>query len=302
MASQLVGSVSSLRRYPVKSMLGEEITSAVVEQRGLAGDRAHALLDEETQKVISVKRPRRWGGMFELSATTEADGKVTVSFPSGESLALEDPALVDHLSTFFGRRVSVISTPPPDASFDEAWVRDLKEEVEPYYGIPSRIEEGDELIDAGTFMNTNDNLFNLGAVHIVTTGTSRRLAELSPSSRFDPHRFRPNIVIETDDDGFVETAWPGCTLEIRDVRLAVWFNVPRCVMTTLAQGDLPADSDVLRTITRHNSLDALGTGTRYPCVGVYANVDTGGAIQVDDAVRLRSPQAEGIRLGSGLLA
>lgn len=288
MASQLVGSVSSLHRYPVKSMLGEELTSAVVEQRGIAGDRDHALLDEETQKVISVKRPKRWGAIFALTASTDADGQVAVSFPNGETMPLQEPALADRLSGFFGRRVSVVSTPPPAATFDEAWVRDLKEEVDPYLGAPSRIEEDDELIDAGLLMSANDNFFNLGAVHIVTTSTSRTLSQLSPGSRFDPHRFRPNIVIETDGEGFVETDWPGCTLEIGDVRLAVWFNVPRCVMTTLAQGDLPADRDVLRTITRHNSLDPFGAGTQYPCVGVYANVTTGGVIQVGDAVTLSS--------------
>ena len=41
-------------------------------------------------------------------------------------------------------------------------------------------------------------------------------------------------------------------------------------MTTLAQGDLPADRQVLRTIAQHNSVH-LGGGVHYPCVGVYAS-------------------------------
>src|SRR5688572_15894544 len=103
-------------------------------------------------------------------------------------------------------------------------------------------------------MSSQGSFFNFGAIHVVTTGTTRRLSALAPESRFDPHRFRPNIVIETDDEGFVETAWQGRTLEIGSARFAVTFTVPRCVMTTLAQGDLPADRDVLRTITRENSV------------------------------------------------
>ncbi|MDQ2648538.1 MAG: MOSC domain-containing protein [Actinomycetota bacterium] len=279
-----VGTVSAVHRYPVKSMLGEVLNSARITGRGVDGDRAHALIDDETGKVISVKRPRRWGRIFELSAATGVDG-VEVRFPHGGVHHIDDPELPARLSDFFGRSVSVASTPPDGASFDEAWVRDLKDGADPYLGLPSRLEEGDELIDAGLFMNAQDNFFNLGPVHLVTTGTTDRLRKLAPGSRFDPHRFRPNLVIETDADGFVETDWLDRTITIGEVQLAVTFNVPRCVMTTLAQGDLPADPDVLRTITRHNQVDP-GFGTTYPCVGVYADVRTPGLVAAGDAVTI----------------
>src|SRR4051812_4373942 len=107
-------------------------------------------------------------------------------------------------------------------------------------------------------MGPGGHFFNHGAVHLVTTSTTRRLEELAPDSRFDPLRFRPNFVIDTSDEGFVETAWQGRTVTIGDVQLAVTFTVPRCVMTTLEQGDLVADRDVLRTIARHNSVDLGG--------------------------------------------
>ncbi|MBA3652608.1 MAG: MOSC domain-containing protein [Actinobacteria bacterium] len=288
MTETSVGSVSSVLRFPVKSMLGENVAAATVSQRGVDGDRAYALIDEETNKVISVKRPRRWGRIFELSAATKSDGPVEVTFPGGEAMAIDDPALPDRLSAFFGRRVSVAATPPPDATFDEAWERDLKDGADPYFGLPSRDEEGDELIDAGAFMSGQGNFFNFGAVHLVTTATTKRLSEAAPDSRFDARRFRPNIVIDTDEVGFVETGWQGHTLAIGDVRLLVTFTVPRCVMTTLAQGDLPADRDVLRTITAENSVDVFSTGTAYPCVGVYGEVVTGGDVRVGDAVTLIS--------------
>ena len=51
----------------------------------------------------------------------------------------------------------------------------------------------------------------------------------------------------------------------------------------LAQEDLPADRDVLRTITQHNAIDP-GIGGRYPCVGIYADVVSDGDIRVGDAV------------------
>ena len=40
-----VGSVVALWRYPVKSMMGEELNATDVTERGLLGDRAYALVD-----------------------------------------------------------------------------------------------------------------------------------------------------------------------------------------------------------------------------------------------------------------
>jgi len=46
----------------------------------------------------------------------------------------------------------------------------------------------------------------------------------------------------------VENAWVGQTLAIGDkVRLSVTGPCGRCVMTALAQGDLPKDPEILRT-------------------------------------------------------
>jgi len=46
-------------------------------------------------------------------------------------------------------------------------------------------------------------------------------------------------------------------------------------MTTLAQGDLPKDPEILRTAARHNDVH----------VGVYAAVVRGGTIRRGDVVR-----------------
>jgi hypothetical protein len=223
--------------------------------------------------------------MFELTATTDG-GIVRVRFPDGETFAIDDPGLVERLSEFFGRSVSVASAPPSEAGYEEAWAGDLKEDAPPYLGMPTETVDGEEFIDGGTFMRANQNFFDFGALHLVTTASTKQLAEHAPETRFDPHRFRPNIVLDTPDVGFVETDWTGRTLTIGDVRLTVGINVPRCVMTTLEQGDLPADRNVLRTISKHNGVDFMGTGTPYPCVGVYADVAQAGEIAVGDTVTI----------------
>jgi len=271
-----VGVTAAIYRYPVKSMLGEELDSATVGARGIAGDRIYALVDDETGRVVSVKRPRRWSRIFELRAFTE-DG-VWVQFPSGEAVSVDEASLSARLREFFERAVSISSSPPPDAHFDEAWVRELKNGAVPYYGRPSRFEDGDEIIASGSSMGRESNFFNLSPIHIVTTSSLRALAKAAPSSRFETQRFRPNVLINTRGSGFVETQWRGRILRIGSAVFEVTITVPRCVMTTLAQGNLPHDPNVLRTITASNAVDALSTGTNYPCLGVYAKVLQGGEI------------------------
>ena len=58
------------------------------------------------------------------------------------------------------------------------------------------------------------------------------------------------------------------------VRLRVTMTTGRCVMTTLAQGDLPHDRGILRTAVQHNDAQ----------VGVYAQVVAGGRVMRGDAV------------------
>ncbi|MBV9284262.1 MAG: MOSC domain-containing protein, partial [Acidimicrobiia bacterium] len=226
------------------------------------------------------------GRMFELTATTDGDS-VRVSFLDGTTFAIDDPALPKQLSEFFGRAVSVASVDsPPGTGFDEAWVGELKDGARPYLGMESAEVDGEEFIDGGAFMTNNGNFFDFGALHLVSTASTKQLAANAPDTGFDPRRFRPNIVIDSPDVGFVEAAWQGHALKVGDVSLTVSIPVPRCVMTTLEQGDLPADRDVLREIAKQNMVDLMGTGTPYPCVGVYADAAAPGEIAVGDDVTL----------------
>jgi len=111
---------------------------------------------------------------------------------------------------------------------------------------------------------------------VLTTATINRLRALYPQGQFEVRRFRPNIVVrpENDDAEFVESTWVGRELRIGDdVVLAITDHCPRCVMTTLPQGDLPKDSGILRTAARHNEVH----------VGVYGEVRRAG--ESSDATR-----------------
>ena len=121
--------------------------------------------------------------------------------------------------------------------------------------------------------------FDAGMVHLLTTATLERLRELYPKGRFEPRRFRPNVIVqlESGETGFVENAWVGRTLAIgANVRMNVTAQSGRCVMTTLPQGDLSKDPGILRTAAEHNRAN----------IGVYAAVMCGGTIRRGDTVRL----------------
>jgi uncharacterized protein YcbX len=122
--------------------------------------------------------------------------------------------------------------------------------------------------------------FDAAVVHLLTTATLDRLRELNPQGRFEVRRFRPNVVVEPADGAkdFVENAWIGRTVAIGDaVRLSITGPCPRCVMTTLSQGDLPKDPGILRTAAQHNQAN----------VGLYASVLRGGQVRRGDAIRLQ---------------
>src|SRR5438045_1051775 len=91
MTATVIGTVSDLRRYPVKSMLGEQLERASLTDKGVAGDRVFALVDDETGKVVSVKRPKRWGRMVELPATNDVN-PVRVPSPGSSRTASAPPS------------------------------------------------------------------------------------------------------------------------------------------------------------------------------------------------------------------
>jgi len=264
------GLLASLHRYPVKSMMGEQLESAQLTRIGLFGDRAYALRDTETGKVVSAKNPLKWPNLFGYSAVYvdatvagSAVGPVRITLPDGSSAVSSSPDFAAKLSSTLGRSVTLIAAPPQSPQLEEYWP-DMEE-------LPNRNVVTDEGIPEGTF-------FDLGPLHVLTTATLSKLSEINPESRFEPRRFRPNLIVDTGDKrGFVENDWIGKRLSIGpDVRIQVTGPCPRCVMTTLAQGDLPNDPAILRTAARYNEAR----------VGVYASVVQAGRIQVGDPVTL----------------
>ncbi len=248
-ARTVTGTVVSIWRYPVKLMLGEELNSSYVTERGLIGDRVYALIDQKTGKVASAKNPRKWGQLFDFRSifvdqpqVVENIPPVRITFPDGTQLFSDQNDIHHNLSKVLGREVRLMRASLENPSYEEYWP-DID-------GLAQREKVTDEGMPYQTF-------FDIAVIHLLTTSTIDRLRKLYSDGRFEVRRFRPNIVIESasEEKDFIENLWIGKKIAIgKDIVLRVTGPCTRCVMTTLPQGDLPKDLGILSA----NSSELVG--------------------------------------------
>ncbi len=293
-SSEPVGTIRALWRFPVKSMLGEELDAADLSEGGIVGDRAYAIRVRGTGKVASAKHPKLWPNLFACRAAFVEPPRPDHELPPARieladgSAVVSDAADVDVvLSRFFGRDVELARAAesgytidqyhPDEENYDPEGHRDEVVEAQlgaAFFnerGLPSAVPEG--------------SFFDLFPLSVLTTSSLDQLGELEPQSRFDARRFRMNVIVDTPARGFVENDWVGRTLAIGDdVRLGVALPDPRCVMPSLAQEDLPRDPRILKALAQHNRLDVAGA--LYPCAGVYAVAEATGTIRKGDSISL----------------
>jgi len=252
-------------------MMGEELNATEVTERGLLGDRAYALVDSSDGKAATAKNPRKWPNLFDFRATFVEPVRgaakvppVRIALPDGTPVTSNQGDLNKILSKALNREVTLRAAQGRAVTAEEYW---------------PDMEGLDHRETVTNFTLPEETFFDCAMVHLLTTATLDRLRELYPQGRFEARRFRPNIVVQlaSDEKGFTENAWVGHTLAIGTaVRLNITGPCGRCVMTTLAQGDLSRDPGILRTAAQHNQVN----------VGVYAAVARGGSIRRGDPARI----------------
>ena len=278
MSNNTAITVSTLWRYPVKSMMGEELNGANITLGGLLGDRSYALIDTQTNKVVSAKNPKKWPNFFSFRAAYTAPLEfnttqpVWITLPNGKVLHSDQADLNQQLSDFLGSPVKLATQAPEAAKLEQYWPE--------YEGESNEISNEAVAGDA-----PQGSFFDYAALHLITTSSLEALQKLYPEGRFEVRRFRPNIAIDTSGlTGFVENDWVGKTIKIGDsLRLQISDPCPRCVMPTLAQGDLPADSGILKAVAQNRPLVPFA-GKELPSVGVYAKVIQAGWVKRGDTI------------------
>ena len=209
--------VVEIRRYPVKSMLGERVPSAQIDQRGLAGDRLWAVRDPDGKfgSGKNTRRFRRMPGLFGLRAVAGEPAPI-VELPDGRRFSADDPAGHHAVSEVLDRTVTL--TPEADVlHHDEGPV----------------------------------SLITTAALRRLSELAGGEPGGLS----LHPLRFRANLLIDLPGSGFPEDNWLGRPLRIApDVVLRPVRQLTRCAMIDMAQADAAERNDLLKTLAEHHAL------------------------------------------------
>lgn len=268
------GSVAELRRYPVKSMLGESVLAADVDARGLPHDRELTLVHRDTGKVASAKNPRMWRALLALSAHA-TPAAVRITLPDGKALWSTDADVDDRLSELLARPVVLTGRPPAGAVLDRARPEEVLSD-----GVTAAVSVEVSTLGGAAPEGT---FFDFAPLHLITTSTLRSIGASSPHGTVEVERYRPNIVVDTAGPGFVENDWLGRDLRIGErLTLRVIARSPRCAIPTLEHGGLPRDTEALRVPAARNRVIPLDGADPQPCAGVYAQVLRPGRIAVGD--------------------
>jgi uncharacterized protein len=306
----IIGSIREIWRYPVKSMGGEKLASCLVGSRGISGDRGWALRDEKAGEIRGAKYMPKLMQCSAIYREEPTDGKiphVDITLPDGEQIGSDDPEVNARLSEITGRRVTLWPLQPAsdkrhykraqagasmmsrmsrvralrphlqsfirlaglDAPTREMFSREKDEPLPDLMNIPPELFE---------FTSPPGTYFDAFPIHLLTTASLRRMKQLNPTAIWDARRFRPNFLIETEEniEGLIETEWSGRELRVGEQILKCEISTARCGMTTHAQKELPKDPTVLRSIVRDAGQN----------LGIYASAINLECVKAGDPVEL----------------
>ncbi|MBK5221288.1 MAG: MOSC N-terminal beta barrel domain-containing protein [Acidimicrobiia bacterium] len=227
--------VAQLWRYPVKSMQGESLPSAEVDERGLVGDRRWAILDLATGNGLTARREPH---LLLATGCWHDDGSVSIRLPDGHETA-DDAAL----SGWLGRDVAL---------------RDAADmERPPVYESPT--DAGDESAPWAVWRGPMGTFHDSSRTQ-VSLCSATTIAQFAPLD--EVRRFRFNVVL----DGAGEDDLLGQTITLGGLTLDVTKQIDRCVMVTRPQPDgIRRDLTVLKRINAERaSLLGIGALVRSP--------------------------------------
>jgi uncharacterized protein YcbX len=192
------GRVLEMWRWPVKSMGGEEVRSFRLDERGVGGDRTHAVIHHhkgEWKPLTAREAPRllTWHASYPFAPDAglrpDDPPHAQVTGPDGRSWRWGDPRLRNALAEDLGRDVRLRR--------DLAGIQDLERSV------------------------------------LVTTEATRAALAGELDTPIDLRRFRTNVHLELDAEPWAEHDWEGGTLRLSGgVVLRLLHACVRCAIPT----------------------------------------------------------------------
>jgi uncharacterized protein YcbX len=245
--------VAELWRYPVKSLQGESVPTVDLVTDGVAGDRQWGLRDVGTGRILTARRRPE---LLMAAATADAAGGAPhLGLPDGTVTAGAGEDTDAALSSWLGAPVSLVPAADTDPGRAE------------YFA-----DATDDTSQAIEWTMPQDRYVDAAAVLVLTTSSLRTAADLHGDGDWHPRRFRPNVLLDTDGDGWLEDGWVGRPVAVGSAVLVPSQPCVRCTMVTRAQPGIAADVDIFRTLARHHG----------GLFGVWCDVRTPGRIAVGD--------------------
>lgn len=210
--SDRVGIVSSIARYPVKSMAAELLETAALHWTWLHGDRQYAFVKEADTSAFPWLTARDMPELVRFTARYErADdpvhSAVIVTDPRGTVFDVRSPALAALLSETTGAKVRLL-----------------------------RLGRG---------------CFDAMPISMLTT-TMVAAIEHAHGAPVVSERFRANLLIRPDNPASTEPAWLGRSVAVgaEGVCLDVGWEIPRCAMVAIDPDTGARDPKIVRTVAQ----------------------------------------------------
>ncbi len=271
--------VNQLWVYPVKSMMGSTVDSIELTELGIVGDRHWAIRDLERGGIRGAKKI---GELMQFAAARNGND-VVITFQDGTTVSSADHDVNHMLSAILNHRVMLESLPadnnlehfrrgPSESNDPLTELRSIfgREENEP---LPNFAAFPPEVAEFESPPGTHHDCWPL---MVMTTSALKAMQEALPDSNIDINRFRPSIVIDTDEKGHPEFTWTGKKAQLGTATIEFLEPCPRCVMITRRINDsIPEDRAILRHVVRDLNQN----------VGVYARVLTRGIVNTGDNVQ-----------------
>ena len=281
-----VGTLGELWCYPVKSMAGVSVKSANILKTGLEGDRCWIVRDEQRNEnalVRTLPKLLHYSATYlDSTPTNQGIRQVGIRLPDGSTIRSDQQNVNQCLSDALGREVSLWPL-QPITNWQHYRLRTVNGSRE-----MKRMFAAKELPDFSSiswkllselmlFTTPLGRYYDAYPLHLITTAGLEKLRQLEPEGDFGPHRFRPNIVVQSREGiiDFEDFGWVDGILQIGStVRLRCESRTVRCSMPAAAQAGYSKDSKVLRAIDR-------ATDCHF---GVNLSVLQAGRINVGDRV------------------
>lgn len=237
--------IAQLWRYPVKSLLGERLPTLRLVDDGIEGDRMWGIQDRRDGRILTARREPRL--LFASSRLAASDLPV-ITLPDGQEMAGTGPVTDAALSAWLGKPVTLVAASESVAASAE-YFADATDDASK--AIECRMPKG-RFVDAFPVL-------------VISTAGLRSGAVAYPAGAWDVRRFRPNILVHVEGEGWTEDAWADRQLSAGSAKLIPRERCIRCTMVNRAQTDLDTDVNIFKTLHRtHGGKAGMWTQVMQP--------------------------------------